>query len=81
MTRDDAIALLAALPECGGSLSPCEQANPKLWAIWSQAKGRLSGATVWTELDVAESARLMLQRHINAAVSPRDNIPSKEKTI
>lgn len=60
--------LLAALPQSGGSLSLCEQVNPRLHVVWSRLKGRISGATVWTELDVADSARLMLQQHIRISV-------------
>lgn len=68
MTRTDAIELLSALPVAGGSLSPCEEANPRLLSVWSRLKGRTSGASIWTELDVAESARLMLIRHIRISV-------------
>jgi hypothetical protein len=68
MTRSEAIELLSALPIAGGSLSRCEHVNPRLLSIWSRLKGRASGATVWSELDVAESSRLMLARHIRISV-------------
>ena len=68
MTRQDAMKLLEALPERGGSLSPCEEVNPYLLGVWSRLKGRLGGAQAWTELDVAENARLMLVQHIRQAV-------------
>lgn len=68
MTRTDAIELLSALPVTGGSLSPCGEVNPRLLSVWSRLKGRTSGASVWAELDVAESARLMLIKHIRTSV-------------
>ena len=68
MTRTDAIELLSALPVAGGSLSPCQEANPRLLSVWSRLKGRAGGASVWTELDVAESSRLMLIAHIRTSV-------------
>jgi hypothetical protein len=68
MNRVEAMQLLSALPVFGGSLSPCEEVNPRLLSIWSRLKGRTGGATVWSELDVAESSRLMLIRHIRISV-------------
>lgn len=68
MTRQDALELLQRLPEAGGSLSLCGDVNPELLAVWSRLKGRIGHSDVWTELDVAESARLMLVQHIRHAV-------------
>jgi len=80
VTRQDAVDLLWALPASGGSLLPCEQVNPALLIVWSRLMERRGGASVWTELDVAERARLMLLRHINAAVSPREGFPNSSTT-
>lgn len=69
MNRAEAVALLFALPSDGGSLQPCEEANPLLARFWSRVTGREGGAAVWTEHDVAEKVRLLLIQHINQATN------------
>lgn len=67
----DAMDLLLTLPMRGASEEPCHLRNPDLWDAWCLAKGRLATdpTDIWSEIDVAISAELMLRRYIRERVT------------
>jgi hypothetical protein len=67
----NAMDLLLTLPMEGASEEPCHLHNPDLWAAWCQAKGRdaTDPTDVWSEIDVAISAELMLKKYIRERVT------------
>jgi hypothetical protein len=68
MTRQGALRLLEALPTSDPSLDPCQVANPTLWTVWCDLRGRPDplSPSVWTEVDVVASSVMMLNRHLRA---------------
>lgn len=70
INRDGAIRLLEALPFSAPTLDPCHDANPPLWAIWCDLKGRddVTSPSVWTEQDVVASSILLLCAHMRSIV-------------
>lgn len=67
----DAMDLLLCLPVKGASNRPCHAVNPDLWEVWSRAKRRdwMDATDVWSEIDVASSAELMLRQYIRNCVT------------
>lgn len=61
-----AMDLLLSLPISGASNHLCHEVNPNLWFAWCEEKKRDPHQTsdVWTELDVAVSAEMMLRQYI-----------------
>lgn len=67
----NAMDLLLTLPMEGASNEPCHLHNPDLWLAWCQAQGRsaVDPTDVWSEIDVAISAELMLRKYIRERVT------------
>lgn len=67
----DAMDLLLCLPVNGASNRPCHSINHDLWEVWCRAKGRdwKDATDVWSEIDVASSAELMLRQYIRERVA------------
>lgn len=67
----DAMDLLLCLPRKGASNQPCHAVNVDLWEVWCRAKGRdwRDATDVWSEMDVAASAELMLRQYIREQVT------------
>ena len=63
--------LLLSLPMKGACEEPCYLVNPGLWEAWCSAKGRdlASTSVVWTEIDVAASAELVLRQYIRERIT------------
>lgn len=68
ITRDEAVAILAAWPTTPPSFDPCYVVNWPLWAAWCAARDRdPDPAPHWAETDVVASARMMLRQFLEAA--------------
>lgn len=67
----DAMDLLLCLPINGASNKPCHAVNADLWEVWCRTKGRdwKDATNVWSEIDVASSAELMLRQYIRNRVT------------